>query len=124
LIFAREVSDSLTSLVKKIDAATGKNSSDRMRCGVVFLSDEENAKVTLKHLAAKEGIKDTILAIDNVAGPPGYHIAKEADITVVLYKKRKVEVNFAFKKGELTSAKIDQILADLPKILPKKEEPK
>src|SRR5438105_12654506 len=117
MIFAREASDPLTSLVKKIDAATEKNVSSKMCSFVVFLTDEENAKDKLKSLADKEGIKRTILTIDNVPGPPDYHIAKEADVTVVLYNKRKVEANYAFKKGELTSQKIDQIIGDLPKIL-------
>jgi hypothetical protein len=31
-----------------------------------------------------------------------------------------VKANHAFKKGELTEKGIDKILADLPKILPKK----
>jgi hypothetical protein len=72
-------------------------------------------------LADKAGIKETIFTIDNVAGPSDYEIAKEADVTVILYNKRKVEANFAFKKGDLTARKIDQILADLPKILPEKK---
>ena len=125
MIFAREVSDPLTSLVKKIDAATEKNSAKRMGSFVVFLTDEENAKDQLKALAVKERIKCTVLAIDNVTGPTYYHIAKDADVTVMLYNRRVVEANFAFKKGELTPAKIEEIVAGLPKILtPKKEEPR
>src|ERR1700688_484690 len=103
MIFAREASDPLTSLVKKIDAATEKNIDKRMGSFIVFLTDEENAKDKLKGLADKEGIKRTIFAIDNVIGPPNYHIAKEADVTVVFYNKRKVEANYAFKKGELNA---------------------
>jgi hypothetical protein len=122
MIFAREVSDPLTSLVKKIDAATEKHASERMCSFVVFLTDEENAKDKLKSLANKEKIKKTILTIDNVPGPEDYHIAKEADVTVVLYNRRVVEANYAFKKGELTSQKIEQIIGDLPKILSKKTE--
>jgi hypothetical protein len=125
MIFAREVSDPLTSLVKKIDAATEKNSDKRMGSFIVFLTDEENAKDQLKALATKERIKRTVFAIDNVTGPPYYHIAKGADVTVMLYNRRVVEANFAFKKGELTAAKIEQIIGSLPKILtPKKEEPR
>ena len=101
-----------------------KNSASKLCSFVVFLTDEENAKDKLKSLADKEGINRTILTIDNVPGPAGYHIAKEADVTVVLYNKRKVEVNHAFKKGELTSQKIDQIIGDLPKILPTKADTK
>ena len=125
MIFAREISDPLTSLVKKIDAATEKNISKRMGSFVVFLSDDENAKANIKALAAKEHIKRTILTLDNVTGPPYYKIAKDADVTVMLYTRRVVEANFAFRKGELNAAKVDQIIAALPKILaPKKEEPR
>ena len=69
MIFAREVSDSLTSLVKKIDAATAENSEKKMGSFVVFLSDDEKLADQLKTLAEKSNLKNTILAVDNVAGP-------------------------------------------------------
>ncbi len=118
MIFAREVSDGLTSLVKKIDAETAKNKSAKMGSFVVFLTDDEKLEGSLKTLADKEGLKSCVLSIDNTAGPKGYEVAKDADITVVLYNKRKVEANFAFKKGELNSAAIEKIVAAVPKILP------
>ena len=121
MIFAREVSDSLTSLVKKIDAETAKNSKAKMGSFVVFLTDDEKLEDKLKSFAEKEGIKKCVLSIDNPAGPKGYNVSKDADITVVLYNKRQVEANYAFKKGELSSAAIEKILADVPKIIP---EPK
>jgi hypothetical protein len=117
MIFARENSDALTSLVKKIDAATAKNKSKHMGSFVVYLSDDEGLGDKLKSLAEKEGIKNTILTIDNVAGPKGYNVAKDASVTVVLYNQRKVESNHAFKKGELNQKGISAVMADLPKIL-------
>ena len=120
MIFAREVSDSLTSLVKKIDAETAKNKSAKMGSFVVFLTDDEKLDDALKSLAEKEGIKTCVLSIDNPAGPKGYNVAKDADITVVLYNKRVVMANHAFKKGELSSKAIDQIVSEIPKILPSK----
>jgi len=69
MIFAREVSDSLTSLVKKIDAATVKNKDCKMGSFVVFLNDDENFDKKLKDLAGKEELKKIALAIDNPAGP-------------------------------------------------------
>ena len=121
MIFAREVSDSLTSLVKQIDAETAKNKGAKMGSFVVFLSDDEKLGDVVKALAEKEGIKNTIFSIDNPAGPKGYEVAKNADITVVLYSKQKVESNHSFKKGELNSKAIEAIVADVPKILPAKK---
>jgi hypothetical protein len=120
MIFAREVSDPLTSLVKKIDAATAKNSDCSMGSFVVFLSDDEGLEKKLKELAKKEKIEHTVLSIDNPAGPRGYGVAKDADVTVVLYTNRTVKANFAFKKGELKEGDIDKIVGDVSKILPQK----
>jgi hypothetical protein len=116
MIFAREVTGSLTSLVKKIDAETVKHKSDRMGSFVVFLSDNEGLEKQLKELAQKEGIKACVLTIDNPAGPSGYKVAKTADVTVVLYENRNVKANYAFKKGELNEKAIERIVADIPKI--------
>jgi hypothetical protein len=120
MIFAREVSDPLTSLVKKIDAATAKNSDCRMGSFVVFLNGDEGLEKKLKELAKKDKIEHTVLSIDNPAGPKGYNIAKDADVTVVLYTKRNVKANYAFKKGELKEADVEKIVAEISKILPEK----
>src|SRR5262245_53269289 len=122
MIFAREVSDNLTSLVKKFDAEAGKNKAAKMGTFVVFLSADEKLNDSLKALGEKEGLKNCILStMETPAGPEKYSVAKDADITVLLYVKQKVVANYAFKKGELNSAAIDKIVADIPKILPEKK---
>src|SRR5438874_1839218 len=97
MIFARELTGPLTSLVKKIDQATAKNSDCRMGSFVVFLSADEAIEKKAKDLAEKEKLKNTILtSMENPGGPPEYKVAKDAEVTVVLYTKRKVEANYAF----------------------------
>jgi hypothetical protein len=122
VIFAREVTDGLTSLVKKIDEATEKNRDCRMGSFVVFCSDEEGLKKKLEDLAEKQKLKRTVLTIDNPAGPEGYDIAKDADVTVLLYNRQQVKINHAYKKGELTEREVNRILSELPKILPEKKD--
>jgi len=124
MVFAREISDPLTSLVKKIDAATAKNSSCKMGSFIVFCSDEEGLEAKLKALAGKEKLDHIVLTIDNPQGPPKYKVAKDADVTVVLYEARKVKANYAFKKGELGDSDIEKIVADVSKIIPEKESTK
>jgi hypothetical protein len=122
MIFAREVSDPLTSLVKKIDAATASNSGCKMGSFIVFLNDDEDLQKKLKDLAEKEKLQHIVLTIETKKdGPPAYNIAKEADVTVVLYTEGKVKSNYAFKKGELKDKDIDQIIGDVSKILPEKK---
>ena len=123
MIFAREISDPLTSLVKKIDTATAKHRDSRMGSFIVFLTDdEEGLEKKLKELAKKEDLKHIVLTIDTPTGPPRYKIAKDADVTVVLYQRQKVKANFAFKKGELHEPDIDKIVADVKDILPEKKD--
>ena len=120
MIFAREVSDPLTSLVKKIDTVTEQNKNHEMGSFVVFLSDKEGLDKDLQKMATDSGLKKIVLSIDNPAGPRGYGVAKDADVTVVLYTNRTVKANFAFKKGELKEGDIDKIVGDVSKILPQK----
>jgi hypothetical protein len=119
VVFAREITDGLTGLVKKLDAETAKNSDCSMGCFVVFLSDDEGLEQKLKALAKKEGLKKTVLTIDNPAGPRGYNVSKEAEVTVLLYKSKTVKVNHAYKKGELKEKDVNQIVSEVSKILPK-----
>jgi hypothetical protein len=119
MIFAREISDPLTSLVKKVDAATARHKAAELGSFVVFCSDDEKLAPQLKKLAEKEQLRHTVLTIDNPAGPEGYKVTKEADVIVVLYVAHKVQASHAFRKGQLTAKDIDRVLGDLPRILPK-----
>ncbi|NBO92665.1 MAG: hypothetical protein EBV06_10215 [Planctomycetia bacterium] len=116
MIFAREVSDNLTSLVKAIDNATIKNK--KMGSFVVFCNDSEKLEGQLKELAKKEKLEKCVLSlVDSKSGPGGYDLHKDADITVVLYVKRKTVAEFAYKKGEFKEKDIKAIVDSLPKIL-------
>lgn len=112
-IFARKKSDALTGLVKKLDAAGDKG----LKSFVVFLSDDETLPTQLKKDAADLGLKHTIFAIDNVTGPRAWTISKDAEVTAVLYARRKVESNQVYASGKLDSAGVDRIVAVVPKLL-------
>jgi hypothetical protein len=118
MIFAREPSPALATLIKKIDAATEKNKSQEMGSFVVFLSDKEGLDKDLKSMAHEAGLKKIVLAIDNPAGPEKYKVSKDADVTVVLYNERVVKANYAFKKGQLKEKDIEKIVSAVSKIVP------
>jgi len=119
MIFAREVSGPLTSLVKKLDEATAKHRKAQLGSFVVFCSDDQKLEKQLKELAEKEKLMETILTIDAPAGPEGYQLAKDAAVTIVFYVGYDVKVNYSFKKGALKDQDVDKIAADLAKVLPK-----
>jgi hypothetical protein len=117
MIFAREVSPELTKLLKKIDAATCNNEGCSMGSFVVFLSDKGSLESQLKNLAKEADLKKLILSIDeNPAGPKGYRVAQNADVTVVLYRDHTVRANYSFRKGALKDKDVDTIVADVSKI--------
>jgi hypothetical protein len=116
MVFARTADCPQTAkLIKQIDAANAKNKG--MCSFVVFLNDGEGLDKTLKAMAEKEKIAKTVLSIDNPAGPKAYNVAKDADLTVVLYVERNVKANFSFKKGEIKDADIEKIVGDVSKIV-------
>lgn len=120
MIFARELSEPLVKLIARIDAATGQHKQRDMGSFVVFLSDKEELRAQLEATAKKHKLAHIILSTFDPAGPEGFQVADKADVTVVLYENHKVQANHAFTKGQLTDKAIDAILADVPKILPKK----
>ncbi len=85
---------------------------------VIFLTDDKDAmEKKVKEFAEKNGIKKTVLAIDNPAGPDGYNIDKKASVTTLLYVGRKVVVNHSFEKGKMDTKSVEKIVEDLPKII-------
>ena len=106
-VFAREITPGLTSLVKKLEQASSSDSKGK--AFVVLLSDDDKAESNLKDLAKSEKIEKVWLTVDNPTGPKNLKIAKEADVTVVLYANKKVSKTLAFEKGKLTEKDADAV---------------
>jgi hypothetical protein len=120
MVFARELSPTLVRLIKVLDQTAVKNQGASMGTFVVFCSADKALPEKLKALAKEQALRKMVLAIDKPAGPEGYKVAKDADVTVVLYTRMTVQANHAFRKGELTEKSIEQIAKDVAKILPAK----
>jgi hypothetical protein len=120
-IFARTPDCPATQkLILAVDASTAKNAEAKMGSFVVFLSGEEKLEGKLKEMADKAQLKKTVLSIDSVEGPKDYAIAKDADLTILLYKDRVVKANYSFEKGKISDKDIDTVIADVTKIVPAK----
>jgi hypothetical protein len=78
---------------------------------VVLLTDDDKAEGRLKELAEREKLKKAWLLVEGPAGPPDMKLAKDADVTVVLYADKTVEKNFAFGKGKLTGKEAGAVAA-------------
>lgn len=119
MIFARSTESKMTkALIKQVDAVVAKNEDCKLGSFVVFCTDDSKAEETLKKMAKKEEIKKVVLSTDSPTGPAKYKIAKDADVTVVLYTDHTVKANYAFKADELKEKDIAKIIADIKKIAP------
>jgi hypothetical protein len=118
-IFTRSLDDQTAQLIKKLDEQVGQNEEKQMRAFVVLLTDDaDSAEEQLKKVAQAQGIKNVPLTVfDGEAGPAEYKINKDADVTVLMWNKSKVEANRGFAKGELDAKAIPVILEDTKKIL-------
>ncbi len=114
VVFAREVTPAVTTLIKKLDEAA---SSKGFGSYAVFCSDSEKLEGQLKELADKSNLKKVVLSIDNPAGPKAYKISQDADVTVILYSPENVvQSNFAYRKGELKNDDVATIINATAKI--------
>lgn len=118
-IFAREVTPEVVALVKQIDKTVADNENSKMAAFVVHLTDDTEVSADkLKKVATDAQIVNTPLTnYEGAAGPSGYKIGQEADVTVLMWVKGEVKVNHALKSGDLNEKSIKKIVADTAKIL-------
>ena len=105
----------MTSLVKKLDAEVAKAGKDKMGAAVIFLSDADDMKDKIEKFKETNNVKNVSLALDGSKGPQGYNVAKEAAVTAILYKSKKVKANHAFEK--FASSDVETVVKDLSKIM-------
>jgi hypothetical protein len=115
----RELTDDLAGLVKKIDALVEKNKGQQMKSFVVLLTDDpDGAEKELQAFAKKHGISNIPLTFfEGVTGPPKYKIAKDAAVTVMLWRNLKVEANHSYAKGALNTKTAQKVVDSTSKIL-------
>ena len=88
---------------------------------VIFVNNADGLDKQLRGMAEENALKRVSLGIG--APPEDYEVAREADVTVVIYGgpegEEKVKANFALRKGDLDEAKADAIVKALARVLPK-----
>jgi hypothetical protein len=116
LVFARELSEPMASLAKRIDDKLIEKKARELRCRglIIWLSDDEELPAKVKALAHKQPPKRVESAFDSPDGwKRSWGIAKEAEVTIVLYVKRKVQASYAFRAGEFDEKAIGRVLRNI-----------
>src|SRR5262249_54070087 len=105
----------------QLDKAVPEHKAADLRAWVTFLSDDQpKLDPELVRWSQKHGLKAIPVGVfEDRDGPPSYRLSQQADITVLLFVKRKVVANFAFPSGELNDAAIGEVIKALSQIVQK-----
>jgi hypothetical protein len=119
VVFARSLTDPLGKLLTKLDAEGANQKASGYKVWMTHLAERAELDALAKW-AQKQGLKNCpVGAFEDADGPPAYKLHKDADVTVLLFVKQKVVANFAFRAGELTDPKIDEVLKAAPQLFAK-----
>jgi hypothetical protein len=123
VVFARTLSEPLGNLVAKLDKAVGDNKKADLRGWVTFLSNDQLAlDPQVVEWSKKHAIRRMPLGVfESETGPPSYRLARDADVTILLFVKQKVAANFAFRAGELNEKRTSEVIEALPRIVEEKK---
>src|SRR5262245_54870496 len=102
MIFAREISDPLTGLVKKVNSAVLEFGRG-IDAYVIFCSDDASLEEKLKKVVEKEQILTCAVSLTKASGVPGYKFPREVDVAVMFFVKQSAQAVFTFKTEELTA---------------------
>jgi hypothetical protein len=118
-IFTREVNDSVTELISKIDKKVGENKDAKMAAFVVVITeDADKVEKQLAAIAKDKEIKNVPLTIiEGTTGPENYKLSKDAAVTVMMWNEQTVKVNEAFDKPTLDKKAIEKLVGETKKIL-------
>ena len=108
MIFAREINDRLTSLVKKVDSTTWELARG-IDTFVIFLGDEKEMEAKVKKMVEKENIVNSAVSVAK-AVPLGYKVPKDAESTVLFFVNQSARAVFTFKKDELPAKETERVV--------------
>jgi hypothetical protein len=119
VVFARSLTDPLGKLVTKLDQAAADAVVPDLRGWLTLLTagPQPDAEDRLAAWGRKHAVRQMPLGVfEDEVGPPAYRLSRQADVTVVLFVKRQTVATFAFKAGELTDARVDEVVKALARL--------
>lgn len=123
IIFARSLSDPLGRLAHEIDRALTSHQKAELRGWVTFLANDQAAlDADVVRWGQKHALRNLPLGIfEDAGGPPSYRLPRDADVTVLLSVRQQVAASYVFRPGELTEARVAEVVKALPRILGEKK---
>ncbi len=95
-----------------MDKALADHKAAKLHGWITFLkADQLKFDPLVVHWSQEHALGRLPLGIfEDDGGPPAYRLNRDAEITVLVCNDQKVVANFAFRAGELTSARVAEIV--------------
>jgi hypothetical protein len=118
-VFAKKMTPEVAALAKALDAKIEANKDARMAGFLVVTSDApDTVSSELTTVAEKQGLKTLALTtFKGEAGPKGYKLNPEADVTVMMWVDSAVKVTKGYSAADLKPATIEGLVAETKSIL-------
>ena len=119
VVFARTLSEPLGKLVRELDRSAAEHQAAKLRAWVTLLGyDQAGQDAKVVRWAQQHAIRNVPIGIfEDAGGPPSYRLARDADVTILLFVRRQVVCNFAFRSDELAGRHIDEVVKALTSIV-------
>ncbi len=119
MVFLRKFGAGVKPLLKQVDSLVDHHRAEGLRSFGVFVTEDPSeaiSEVQTFSFDNKIALPLTV-ASDAIAEPHCQNLHAQADVTVVLYNKRRVVNRFAFREGEIQSDEIEHIARSIAKLL-------
>jgi hypothetical protein len=121
-IFAKTANDALAGLVKEVDALVAAQQEKKLAAVVNIIGEPtDDLKAKIKVFGDTHGVKKTPLTV--TTDGQKFKVTADAEVTVMLYRGKKVKYNFALAKGELNTQMIAQIVDSTNKMVAAPPDP-
>ncbi|HEU4754436.1 MAG TPA: hypothetical protein VFU47_15110 [Armatimonadota bacterium] len=123
LVFARKTDEPTARLLRGVRDAVRDNAGQKLFGWFVFLGQPGTANETALERAAYQFARQNgatslpISALGDPAGPPGYEIDPDAELTLVFFRSKKVLANRSYRAKEWNARAADALVRELPKLL-------
>lgn len=113
VVFARERNAETAKILQLLDAEMVKKADTGFKAWATFLTPTADLDALAKWGQEQKVPKLALGVYEDADGPPAYRLHGDAAVTVLLFTKRKVVANFAFRAGEADAAAVNEKLAGL-----------
>lgn len=112
MVVVRRTSPELQTLLQGVDAVVDRHRADGLRSFAVIVCGDPQQAVPAVQTFAFDGkiAMPLCVASEAVAGTGGLELDEQAEVSILLYRNRRIESTAVFRRGELSPAAIPAVL--------------